>query len=676
MTVSRLIPRAVRRGDGSIRAAGGSSRRTLGSALGVVVVALAVAVSLTAASGQEAGALQIAAVAHDPAGAVTVTLMGRGASELPAGAVSASLAEVDLGPATLAEGAGGPAAKSVVLAIETSSSMLLGRLERAQAMALVTLVGLEAVDRVAVVGFGDEARVISEFTTERAETRAAIESLTPGSSARLYAGVETAAGLLGSAEAGGKALVVFGWGWEFGGGVSGGRPESATAGRESGAAIFWVPVGRDFDAAYFDDLTRSTGGRQLTASEAGGLGAELAATVHDTRSFRFETPVLAAGARPLLVSVDGVTLATTLEVSNDGLIRIGSVEQAGPGEPLVVSIESMVAVSSLEIEVRSGGQLLAVDAGGGAVRIDPWAFAPGALDVLVTARVGGEVASTETISLEVESLEPELVVEPVEADGARAVEVSWRAQGAAGATLLVSIDGAAVLRTEERSAMVPAPGGGAVEASLESAEGATLISWAGVVKGAGEAGAGSSVPTLPGVAGLLAALGVSALAIVLLVRRARVRGRASSVDAVTATDAREEPGGGDVGSAGDRQSMPPTPLRVAVGEVGRELDDAVETRRPRGAVVVRDPGGREVRVPIRSGQISVGASNMCDVTLVGGDVRPVHVILAASGDFTHRVLPLGRVSLVESGEELDDGALITARQWLALGDHLVCIESW
>ena len=60
-----------------------------GTTLRACVLALVVAFGLSAASGEEGGALRIAGVAHDPAGSVTVTLLGPGASELPAGSVSA-----------------------------------------------------------------------------------------------------------------------------------------------------------------------------------------------------------------------------------------------------------------------------------------------------------------------------------------------------------------------------------------------------------------------------------------------------------------------------------------------------------------------------------------------------------------------------------------------------------
>ena len=81
-------------------------------------------------------------------------------------------------------------------------------------------------------------------------------------------------------------------------------------------------------------------------------------------------------------------------------------------------------------------------------------------------------------------------------------------------------------------------------------------------------------------------------------------------------------------------------------------------------------------MPIREGQLSVGASAACDITLVGEGVRVVHLILAATGEFTYRVLPFGRVSLVEDGEEVGDDTVITVREWLAVGDHLISVEHW
>ena len=514
----------------------------LSAALIAWALALAAALSLAVASGQEGGALQIAAAEHDPAGTVTVTLVGPEASELSAADVSVTIAGIELGPAAPVEGgAAEPAGTSIVLAVETSSSMLFGLIEQAQAAALGMLDGLGPNDRVAVVAFGDEAEVVSDLTTDRAVTRSAIESLTLGSFAGVYAGVDTAAGLLAPPASGGKALVILGWGWDFGGVGTVGREESAAAAKESGAAIFWVPLGADFDGTYFGDLTASTGGRQLTTAELPSLGQELAAIVPETQAFSFQSPVLPAGTQSLVVTAGAETLATSLEVTNDGLVGVGGISQVVPDQPFVISIDSVAPLSALEVEATAGGQPLPVDAGSGEVRLDPWAFEPGALDVAITVKAGSALAAAETVSVEVPPLQPQLLVAPVEGGEAPAVDVSWRAQGASLPTLIVTIDGAVALETQQASATVPVPDGGTVEASLVTAGGATLASQTTVVEapgGGGAAGDSGSGGSSFGVSSrLLVALAIataSAAAIFLLARRARRPVRPPDFDVRTA----------------------------------------------------------------------------------------------------------------------------------------------
>ena len=174
-------------------------------------------------------------VAHDPAGTVTVTISGAGAAQLDAAQLSASLEGVALGPAQPGgAGAAPPPVNSIVFAFETSSSMAFGQIERAQAAALALLDGLPTQGRVAVVGFGDDAAVVSGLTTDRAATRAAIEGLTLGTFAGIYSGVGTAAELI-AAEPGTKAIVVIGFGWDFGRVGDFSRASSTDAALASGA---------------------------------------------------------------------------------------------------------------------------------------------------------------------------------------------------------------------------------------------------------------------------------------------------------------------------------------------------------------------------------------------------------------------------------------------------------
>ena len=118
------------------------------------------------------------------------------------------------------------------------------------------------------------------------------------------------------------------------------------------------------------------------------------------------------------------------------------------------------------------------------------------------------------------------------------------------------------------------------------------------------------------------------------------------------------------------------PLRGLADRFSRGADEgaAEEPQQPQAMVVVRGPDGSETRVPVWDTQLSVGASRQCDITLGGEGVRFVHLILTAVSDSTYRVFRFGPVSLLGSGEDVVDDALITAGQWIAVGEHLIRVE--
>ena len=97
---------------------------------------------------------------------------------------------------------------AVVLAIDTSGSMGGAPLEAAKAAALKFVDGLPARNPVAVVGFGDTANIASELTTDRAGTRAAIESLSSAGETSLYDSLVSGAAILAEAPTDRFAMVL------------------------------------------------------------------------------------------------------------------------------------------------------------------------------------------------------------------------------------------------------------------------------------------------------------------------------------------------------------------------------------------------------------------------------------------------------------------------------------
>jgi Ca-activated chloride channel family protein len=97
---------------------------------------------------------------------------------------------------------------NAVLLLDVSASMKReDRLAKAIESALLFVEALEPADRVAVITFSDEAKVLEELTGDRTEVLAAIRSAEPERGTALYDAVHFASRLLGREE-GRKALVL------------------------------------------------------------------------------------------------------------------------------------------------------------------------------------------------------------------------------------------------------------------------------------------------------------------------------------------------------------------------------------------------------------------------------------------------------------------------------------
>ena len=97
---------------------------------------------------------------------------------------------------------------SVVLMIDTSGSTRF-RLDEIQEAAITFVSQLRQDDRVMVVSFDDEIRILSEFTSDRARLRNAIRRTEPGEGTKLYDAVDLVINQRLNNESGRKAVVLF-----------------------------------------------------------------------------------------------------------------------------------------------------------------------------------------------------------------------------------------------------------------------------------------------------------------------------------------------------------------------------------------------------------------------------------------------------------------------------------
>ncbi|MDA1062132.1 MAG: VWA domain-containing protein, partial [Chloroflexi bacterium] len=569
----------------------------------------------------------------------------------------ASIEGVALGPATaLPSGEAPPPVGSTVIAIETSSSMIAGQLERAQAAALGFLDGLPAQDRVAVVSFGDDVAVVSGLTTDRAASRAAIEGLALGTFAGIYSGVGTAADLL-APEPAPKAILVLGFGWDFGGVGDFSRASSTEAALASGAAFYWASVSTSFDRAYFAQIAGGSGGRLLALDEVPALASELGPAAAEVQTFRFASPVLAAGARSLTIVAGQAELAAALVVDNAGLLSISTLEGAAAGDPIQLQLESLVPLAGLDIVATAAGQSLSLNAASGRIALDPWAFAPGSSNADIVVQGVGGVALTVGATVEIPALVPQLTIAEVTDAAEPSVAIAWRTQGAEIARLLVTVDGAPAADTTEHGVTVVVREGAIVVASLVDARGAELASTTLDVAAAAAGGAAGGLSTQ--LLGVVAVAVTGAIAIFFFARLVRRPGRPPEFRAEALF----------AGFA--------SPVAWLRSRVSRS-DKADEPRYgsgPVAQVLVRTSDGAELRVAVRDSQLSVGASQQCDVTLSGAEVRFVHMILTHVGENAYRVFRFGPVAREQGEAEISDDEVIAAGEWMRVGGYSVSVEA-
>jgi Ca-activated chloride channel family protein len=97
---------------------------------------------------------------------------------------------------------------SVVLMIDTSGSTRF-RLEEIQDAAITFVNQLRPDDRVMVVSFDDDIKILSEFTSDRSRLRNAIQRTEPGDGTKLYDAVDLVMNQRLNGESGRKAIVLF-----------------------------------------------------------------------------------------------------------------------------------------------------------------------------------------------------------------------------------------------------------------------------------------------------------------------------------------------------------------------------------------------------------------------------------------------------------------------------------
>lgn len=177
-------------------------------------------------------------------------------------------------------------AKSVVLAVDRSQSMLGRALEDASSAARAFVAAKPTSDRIAVVAVGKRAVQLTSFSASTADADGALDSLAvdPVRGTALYDAVELAAQALAADGSGGRVLILLTDGQEVSSEAT--LEQAIAAAKESNVLVYPVAIeSPSFNPAPLRRLAAETGGRYAGAAGSGelraiyaGLAAELQRT--------------------------------------------------------------------------------------------------------------------------------------------------------------------------------------------------------------------------------------------------------------------------------------------------------------------------------------------------------------------------------------------------------------
>jgi tight adherence protein B len=200
-------------------------------------------------------------------------------------------------------------AKSVVLAVDRSQSMLGPALADASAAARTFVAAKPASDRIAVVAVGRRAVQLTGFSASAAEAHAALRGLEVDAvrGTALFDAVELSTQALGAESGGGRVLILLTDGQEVSSDATLGQVIEAA--RAAKVVVYPIAIeSPSFNPAPLRRLAKETGGRYVGASGSGALRAiyaDLAAELRRTWQLSYLTSVRpgerfeleAAGAR-------------------------------------------------------------------------------------------------------------------------------------------------------------------------------------------------------------------------------------------------------------------------------------------------------------------------------------------------------------------------------------------
>ncbi|MEX1255005.1 MAG: VWA domain-containing protein [Dehalococcoidia bacterium] len=158
---------------------------------------------------------------------------------------------------------------SIVLTLDTSSSMQGAFLEQAKAAAKQFLQGLRPQDSVAIVKFSTGVQTVLPFTQDKAAAAAAIDTLVADGATTLYQATVDSTSIAAASGGTRRAVVLLSDGLDFGSQVS--REDGLADVGTTGVPVFVIGLGTELDRAYLNELADASGGQFAETPTPEGL---------------------------------------------------------------------------------------------------------------------------------------------------------------------------------------------------------------------------------------------------------------------------------------------------------------------------------------------------------------------------------------------------------------------
>ncbi|MBL8155102.1 MAG: VWA domain-containing protein [Anaerolineae bacterium] len=309
---------------------------------------------------------------------------------------------------------------SVVLAIDTSSSMAGTPIERAKEAAISFVNSIGPNDPVAIVTFDSTERLIQDYTTDKTVLVNAISSLGFGGQTALYDAGVLAVDTAARSPEPRRAVIILSDGAEFGGRSSSERGAALSRALAEGVPVYTVGLGFGFDRTYLQELSGGTNAQfreSPTPDELLEIYNTLARTLRSQYIITLETDLAPDGATyqlGLRATRGEEIAAVSASVRAPVLIPIVSIPDlpiAAISEPTIITAEVIAddGVAQAELLVNGVSMATFTEPPYSAV-VDPVAFPPGPVDVTFTATDSNGDTGTVTEFIEIAALPSQVTI--------------------------------------------------------------------------------------------------------------------------------------------------------------------------------------------------------------------------------------------------------------------------